>query len=54
MDILHSPAEVGAGEDGSDDKNDAGSLLQPVPWKDCDRVGFVWFHEFNRQRDDEW
>lgn len=31
MDILHSPVEVGAGDEGSDDKNDCGSLLHPVP-----------------------
>lgn len=31
MDMLHSPADVGAGDDGSDDKKDCGSLLQPVP-----------------------
>ena len=29
MDMLYSPAEVGAGEDGSDDKNDGASLLHP-------------------------
>lgn len=33
MDMLHSPVDVGAGEDGSDDKKDGGSLLQPVPWE---------------------
>lgn len=31
MDMLQSPVDVGAGEDGSDDKKEGGSLLQPVP-----------------------
>lgn len=32
MDMLLSPAEVGAGEDGSDDKKDCGSLPHPAPF----------------------
>jgi len=31
IDILHSPVDVGAGDDGSEDTKDCGSLLQPVP-----------------------
>lgn len=31
IDMLHSPVDVGAGDDGSEDKKDCGSLLQPVP-----------------------
>lgn len=31
IDMLLSPADVGAGDDGSEDKNDGGSLLQPAP-----------------------
>lgn len=30
IDILHSPVDVGAGDDGSEDRKDCGSLLQPV------------------------
>lgn len=39
MDILHSPADVGAGDEGSDDRNDCGSLLHPVP----NNVMFIMF-----------
>lgn len=31
IDILHSPVEVGAGDEGSEERNDCGSLLHPVP-----------------------
>jgi len=31
IDMLHSPVDVGAGDDGSEDKKDCGSLLHPVP-----------------------
>lgn len=31
IDILHSPVDVGAGDDGSDDRKDCGSLLHPMP-----------------------
>lgn len=32
MDMLHSPVDdVGAGDDGSDDRNDWGSLPHPAP-----------------------
>ena len=31
IDMLHSPADVGAGDEGSDDRKDWGSLLQPRP-----------------------
>lgn len=31
IDILHSPVDVGAGDDGSEDRKDCGSLLHPIP-----------------------
>lgn len=31
IDMLHSPVEVGAGDEGSEERNDCGSLLHPVP-----------------------
>lgn len=40
MDMLQSPVEVGAGDDGSEERNDCGSLLHPVL---LGLVGDNWF-----------